>query len=1713
MKTHSLLKLSLAAVIAITASISHAGSVARLFYDGVTGTTVGSLTNALIFPNSPTFREQLDDFTLDPFGAPVFGLQGKDNSFIDFGSYVRGYIEVPANGIYTLSLASDDASELWFSTNHIATNATRVAQETVGGAPLFSGARLTERTSVPFTLVRGEKYYFEALHKQGSGASYLQVGWQRPDGTQEIIPALHLAQHPLDPWEGRNNPNLAPIANASGLNGGNLLANTNATEGGSLLLQVDVIAAQPTIFQWLSNGVPIAGENLSFLRWTGVPLSADGANISVTVSNAFGTWTSAATTLAVTPDATPLGVALVDHRGNPNGLRVTFTKPVNPATATNFANYALDGGALTINSATLLANQTSVQLAGTFNFAVDSTHTLTIQNVEDTAVIPNGLAPNPTNIVFSYSGANLGPIGFAANLSNLSVLENRPVRLEVTPSGALPYTYQWLYEGSPISGATNRALTFLASFANAGQYQVVVSNEFSFANSATAALTVLADTVPPKLISVRGFAGGLNEVRIKFDELLDPITATNLGTYRIGYLPIYSATLAPNGSNVVLRTANLLRDQVYLLEITGLRDPSAASNTLNTTAAFVAQVDYVGELLVDAAVRHFKFDEQPGSATVESVVSVRDALASTPATLIANPQLGVPGVVPADPDGTAIEFTATNLQRIAVPNGSDLNASAGPWAKKSFEFWFRANSVPAPGTTGLAATAGLWEEGAATRNIAVYLWRDPNNPDPNSAHLVLNAVNNAANDGAGSPYGPPGNPAVYALAPVQAGQTYHVVAVFDGDATGTNGNLIIYLNGVEAAHGGGVGQIYNHTGDIRIGHGNGLIHTGQNGAFGYFDGVLDALTAFNRALSPQRVAAHFAAGSVDPNSAGSPLLISDVDTRGNPNQVLVTFNKPVTGATANDLANFSLQRDGGPNIPISSATLLAGERTVQLVGAFNLQPGSNYVLTVGNVTDQAQPPGLLTPSPTNVAFTFAAPAPASYDNNGVVPDGLQLYGTAAAIPTGSHDGSGYLRLTDAVGSQNGYALFTERHDVEQFHLSFKARISDTSSNAADGFSVNLAADLPTATFGTPEEGYAPLATITQDRLIVAFDNFSNNSGDASPSIAVKWRGVVLANVLTGTNGIPTLHNNIGAWVNVDVRLRRGGWLSVVYDNVVVISNLFTGIEVIPNAQLGLAARTGGSYETHWFDDIVISYADGSVGPVGVGVDSELTNITAVENQIVRYSIAATGAGPFGYQWYWNGAPIPGATQRVLSFAATTNLVGQYHAVVFNEFSQATSPAATLAVDTDFTPPAVQRVVALAGSLNEIRIWFNEPVDAATATNIANYFIASLPVLSAGISSNGTLVILRTGPQTFQQTNVLHISGVKDRSSMGNSLNGQVAFATTVSYADEVLADLPVRYFRLDETNGVTAFSLTSLLDALPTTPATYTAPLLNQPSLVPNTFDNGAVRLRPANSARAVVPSGSDLNINTGPWEKKTVEFWFRANSVPAPGTTGANAAAGLYEQGAGSRGLSIYLFRDPANTNASEADLYFNAWNNVVADGLGSPYGVPGTAKFVRTTISTGVTYHVVAVFDGGTNIAAGQLVLYTNGVEVGRQSGVGRLYNHNSDIQIGRGNTLLHTATTTTTVVPAFFDGFVDEVSLYNTALSSNRVATHYWVGNVYDGPPAIESIRLEGGNIVIRWSGQARLETAPTPNGPYTEVPGATSPFQIVSQPGNAFFRLTR
>lgn len=102
----------------------------------------------------------------------------------NYGSRVRGYLCVPQSGAYTFWIASDDRSELWLSINDDPANKARIAYVSGWTYPR-QWDRYTTQQSAPINLVAGQRYYVEALLKEGTGADHLAVGWQLPDGSLE----------------------------------------------------------------------------------------------------------------------------------------------------------------------------------------------------------------------------------------------------------------------------------------------------------------------------------------------------------------------------------------------------------------------------------------------------------------------------------------------------------------------------------------------------------------------------------------------------------------------------------------------------------------------------------------------------------------------------------------------------------------------------------------------------------------------------------------------------------------------------------------------------------------------------------------------------------------------------------------------------------------------------------------------------------------------------------------------------------------------------------------------------------------------------------------------------------------------------------------------------------------------------------------------------------------------------------------------------------------------------------------------------------------------------------------------------------------------------------------------------------------------------------------------------------------------------------------
>ena len=218
------------------------------------------------------------------------------------------------------------------------------------------------------------------------------------------------------------------------------------------------------------------------------------------------------------------------------------------------------------------------------------------------------------------------------------------------------------------------------------------------------------------------------------------------------------------------------------------------------------------------------------------------------------------------------------------------------------------------------------------------------------------------------------NPPVYITYPVTTNVTYHVVAVLDGDTTGTDGELRLYVNGALAGRTtNGVGQIYDHNGAVHIAGGNGRSHLNVSGVWGYFNGTEQDVAIYNSVLSSNDILAHYQAGIGSSLVATiPPTYVSSVNPNGDPYQLQVVFNQPVSAPTATNLANYQLSASGGAGIPLASAQLANDLRTVSLnlAGSPAFVIGANYNVAIAGVADILSPTN--TVAATNIGFTFVS---------------------------------------------------------------------------------------------------------------------------------------------------------------------------------------------------------------------------------------------------------------------------------------------------------------------------------------------------------------------------------------------------------------------------------------------------------------------------------------------------------------------------------------------------------------------------------------------------------------------------------------------------------------------------------------------------------------------------------------------------------------------
>ena len=162
------------------------GSVFWEYWLNISGTAVSDLTNNLNYPNNPS-----GSAFLPSFAAPV-------NWADNYGTRMRGFITAPVSGSYVFWIASDDNGALWLSTNASPTNAKLIASVPGWTNPDVWNVYGSQQ-SAPINLIAGQKYYIEALQKEGGGGDNLSVGWAMP-GQAATAPSEVIPGEVLTPW-------------------------------------------------------------------------------------------------------------------------------------------------------------------------------------------------------------------------------------------------------------------------------------------------------------------------------------------------------------------------------------------------------------------------------------------------------------------------------------------------------------------------------------------------------------------------------------------------------------------------------------------------------------------------------------------------------------------------------------------------------------------------------------------------------------------------------------------------------------------------------------------------------------------------------------------------------------------------------------------------------------------------------------------------------------------------------------------------------------------------------------------------------------------------------------------------------------------------------------------------------------------------------------------------------------------------------------------------------------------------------------------------------------------------------------------------------------------------------------------------------------------------------------------------------------------------
>lgn len=250
-------------------------------------------------------------------------------------------------------------------------------------------------------------------------------------------------------------------------------ADAKVTDGATTTFSVTASGSSLS-YEWQRDGKAIAGATGASYTTPVLHMADSGAKFQVVVSGPGGSVTSSAATLTVTPIALNLTVQPQAQTAK-DGEVVSFDVT---ATGSDPIQYQWQ--------------RNGAPIAG----ADKASYTTSALTLADNAAVYKVVVTNPAGTVTSQEAKlTVTPVAprIVADPEPVTTIDGASVTFKVTAAGSAPLAYQWLRNGSAISGATDSIYTTVLAYGSSGdRFTVQVSNGSGQVLSAAAVATVNA---------------------------------------------------------------------------------------------------------------------------------------------------------------------------------------------------------------------------------------------------------------------------------------------------------------------------------------------------------------------------------------------------------------------------------------------------------------------------------------------------------------------------------------------------------------------------------------------------------------------------------------------------------------------------------------------------------------------------------------------------------------------------------------------------------------------------------------------------------------------------------------------------------------------------------------------------------------------------------------------------------------------------------------------------------------------------------------------------------------------------------------------------------------------------------------------------------------------------------------------------------------------